>query len=177
MSSPPLWLTSRAVGTGVPPPIRVALGPLAETVGDPRVTDVFVTSSGQVFADTGEGAYVVPGLVLQATEARELARHLIEHGGRNIHPHSSSPQAPVGAVISPSRPCRVPSIRSQSAWKRVLRMRGLTGVDAPGLGRQKVDTNSLLCIVTLVESVTPTVMTPRCERNHPVQRREKCGHQ
>ena len=83
MSSPPLWLTPRRVATGVPPAIRVALGPLAETVDDPRVTDVFVTSSGDVFADTGEGAYVVPGLVLQATEARELARHLIEHGGRH----------------------------------------------------------------------------------------------
>jgi len=84
MTSLPLWLTPPHIGSGVPPAIRSALGPLAGTVDDPRVTDVFVTSSGDVFADTGEGAYVVPGLALAPSEARDLARHLIEQGGRHV---------------------------------------------------------------------------------------------
>ncbi|MDC0991530.1 hypothetical protein OAR17_00920 [Pontimonas sp.] len=53
MTSLPLWLTPPQIGSGVPPATRSALGPLAEMVDDPRVTDVFVTSSGDVFADTG----------------------------------------------------------------------------------------------------------------------------
>lgn len=81
-STPLLWpLESNA---GMPLSLRAVLGPLAEFVDDPRVSDVFVLGSGQVFVDSGDGAYPVMGLVLSRTTATELARSLIEHGGRHI---------------------------------------------------------------------------------------------
>lgn len=68
----------------LPPGLRPVLGPLAEFVDDPRVTDVFVTGSGEVFLETGSGACVANGLVLSAPEATELARNLVEAGGRHV---------------------------------------------------------------------------------------------
>ena len=59
-------------------------GPLAEYVDDPRVTDIFVLGSGEVFLETGSGASKVHGLSFSATEATEVARNLVEAGGRHV---------------------------------------------------------------------------------------------
>jgi len=64
--------------------VRLSLGPLAEFVDDPRVTDIFVVSSGQVFLDSGWGASAVGGLRVGVLDATELARNLIEAGGRHL---------------------------------------------------------------------------------------------
>jgi pilus assembly protein CpaF len=77
----------------LPPSLRPVLGPLAECVDDPRVTDVFVTGSGEVFVETGSGASRVTGLVLSAAEATDVARNLVEAGGRHID--ESTPVADV----------------------------------------------------------------------------------
>lgn len=66
------------------PELRSILGPLAEFVDDPRVTDIFVVSSGQVFLDSGGGPSPAGGLRLGANDATELARNLIEAGGRHL---------------------------------------------------------------------------------------------
>lgn len=61
-----------------------ACGPLAEYIDDPRVTDVFVVADGRVFVDAGDGTYPVAGLTLSPSRSRELARSLIELGGRHL---------------------------------------------------------------------------------------------
>jgi pilus assembly protein CpaF len=76
-----LW--SRIPGR-LPPGLRRDLGDLADLVDDPRVTDIFVLGSGAVFVDTGEGATVVRSLSLQPHQGAELARRLIEAGGRHL---------------------------------------------------------------------------------------------
>ncbi len=68
----------------LPPALRRTLGVLAEYVDDPRVTDVFVRGTGSVFVDTGQGARHIVGLVLSSSEATDLARRLIEFGGRHL---------------------------------------------------------------------------------------------
>jgi len=84
MSPAPLWLAPKRDVRGISRSLRHALGPLGDVADDPRVSDVFLTSEGRVFVDTGEGAYPVPGLTIGPDEARELARHLIERGGRHV---------------------------------------------------------------------------------------------
>jgi pilus assembly protein CpaF len=78
----PLWPTLQS--TRLPAGVRRALGPLAEFVDDPRVTDVFVLGHGLVHVDTGDGVYPVQGFQLSKDQALELARGLIELGGRHI---------------------------------------------------------------------------------------------
>lgn len=77
----PLW---DHLHQSLPPQLRRNLGPLAEYVDDPRVTDVFVRGTGSVFVDAGEGAHHVTGLALSPSEATDLARRLIESGGRRL---------------------------------------------------------------------------------------------
>jgi pilus assembly protein CpaF len=78
----PLWPT--LLSTRLPTGVKRALGPLAEFVEDPRVTDIFVLGNGVVHVDTGDGVYPVQGFQLPKDQALELARGLIEHGGRHI---------------------------------------------------------------------------------------------
>lgn len=61
-----------------------ALGPLQTVASDSRVTDLFVVGDGRVFADRGEGSHLVTGLAVSAEQATELARSLIEAGGRHV---------------------------------------------------------------------------------------------
>ena len=63
---------------------RAALGALVEYVDDPRVTDVFVLAGGEVYVDTGQGAQPVRGARLGTREVDDLARGLIEFGGRHV---------------------------------------------------------------------------------------------
>ncbi len=77
----PLWAH---LHQSLPPALRSALGILAEYVDDPRVTDVFVRGTGSVFVDSGEGASPVMGVLLPPNEAMNLARRLIELGGRHL---------------------------------------------------------------------------------------------
>lgn len=63
---------------------REALGPLHTLAIDPRVTDVFVVGDGRVFAERGEGSHLVTGLIIPPDYATELARSLIEAGGRHV---------------------------------------------------------------------------------------------
>jgi len=65
-------------------PMDAQLGPLTALSSDPTVTDVFILSNGQVFADRGYGAINVTGLRLQPEEALAVARRLIEQGGRHV---------------------------------------------------------------------------------------------
>jgi len=77
------WLMAPRPG-GFTPALRHALGPLSEVVDDPRVTDVFLTGAGTVFADTGEGTYAVSGVQISPQQGVEIARGLIELGGRHV---------------------------------------------------------------------------------------------
>ena len=78
----PLW--PGLMGTFLPASIRSRLGPLADLVEDPRVTDVFLLGNGRVCVDAGEGSYPVTDLWLSPSQAEELARGLLEAGGRHV---------------------------------------------------------------------------------------------
>jgi pilus assembly protein CpaF len=98
-------------------------GVLAPLVGDAAVTDVFVNPDGTVWADRGSGTRPVPGMVLPAGEARELAVRLVASGDRHVDEATPCvdvrlghgirvhvvlpPVSPGGAVLS----IRVPSAR------------------------------------------------------------------
>jgi pilus assembly protein CpaF len=98
-------------------------GVLAPLVDDVGVTDVFVNPDGMVWVDRGSGTRSVPGLVLPAGEARELAVRLVASGDRHVDEATPCmdvrlghgirvhvvlpPVSPGGAVIS----IRVPSAR------------------------------------------------------------------
>lgn len=68
----------------VEPRVLDALGPLATLAVDPSVTDVFTLADGRVCVDRGDGAVLVSGLALSASDATDLARTLIEVGGRHL---------------------------------------------------------------------------------------------
>lgn len=76
-----LW--SRIPGR-LPERVRRDCGVLAELIDDPRVTDIFVLGTGAVFVDTGQGATAVRSMFLGAPQSAELARRLIEAGGRHL---------------------------------------------------------------------------------------------
>jgi pilus assembly protein CpaF len=78
----PLWPT--LFSARLPGGLTQALGPLAEFVEDPRVTDIFVLGQGHVHVDTGDGVHRVQGITIAREQAIELARGLIERGGRHI---------------------------------------------------------------------------------------------
>jgi pilus assembly protein CpaF len=61
-----------------------SLGPLATLARDVTVTDIFVLGDGRVFADRGSGAVLVSDLRVAKEEIRDLARALIEEGGRHL---------------------------------------------------------------------------------------------
>lgn len=77
----PLWAH---LHQSLPLALRRNLGVLAEYVDDPRVTDVFVRGTGAVCVDAGAGVSSVAGLALKPSEATDLARRLIEFGGRHL---------------------------------------------------------------------------------------------
>ncbi|MBE7163260.1 MAG: hypothetical protein INR72_18635, partial [Williamsia herbipolensis] len=54
---------------------------LVGVVVDPTVTDVLVLGGRGVWADRGNGASPVPGLLLDEHRTRELAGRLVELGG------------------------------------------------------------------------------------------------
>lgn len=83
MSPDSHWLLP-PLRTGITPGLRDALGPLGEVADDPRVSDVFLTSEGRIFVDTGAGAYPVRGVHLTPDQSRDIARGLIERGGRHV---------------------------------------------------------------------------------------------
>lgn len=61
----------------------IGLGPLAEVVADPEVTDVLVNGDGRVWVDRGAG--VVPaGRTIPAADLRPLAVRLAGHAGRRL---------------------------------------------------------------------------------------------
>jgi len=78
------WVFSPTHRAIFDPSIRRALGPLAALSDDQAITDIFVTSDGRLFADRGSGAVVITGLQLGQSESTELARGLIEEGGRHL---------------------------------------------------------------------------------------------
>lgn len=83
MSAPPAPLWAH-LHQSLPPALRRDLGVLADYVDDPRVTDIFVRGSGAISVDTGQGANAVRGPGLSQGEAMDLARRLIESGGRHL---------------------------------------------------------------------------------------------
>ena len=83
MSAPPAPLWAH-LHPSLPPALRRDLGVLADYVDDPRVTDIFVRGSGAISVDTGQGANAVRGPGLSQGEALDLARRLIESGGRHL---------------------------------------------------------------------------------------------
>ncbi len=60
------------------------LGPLAQYLRDPLVTDIFVNGESGVWVDRGEGARKDPLLEITREDARGLAVKLISRGGRHI---------------------------------------------------------------------------------------------
>ena len=83
MSAPPAPLWAH-LHQSLPPALRRDLGVLADYVDDPRVTDIFVRGSGAISVDTGQGANAGRGPGLSQGEALDLARRLIESGGRHL---------------------------------------------------------------------------------------------
>jgi len=81
-SANPLWPVLLA--TRIPHQLALALGPLASLVEDPRVTDIFLLGNGEVHVDTGAGVYPVAGINVSGDSAVDLARGLIELGGRHV---------------------------------------------------------------------------------------------
>ena len=79
------WVFSSTRRAIADPAIRRALGPLAALSDDQAITDIFVTSDGRVFADRGSGAVVGTGLQLGQSESTDLARGIIEEGGRHLN--------------------------------------------------------------------------------------------
>lgn len=84
MTSGLAWTFAPARDSQLSGPLTDVLGPLALLAADPRVTDVFLLADGRVFADRGEGAVVVSDLRISAERGVELARGLIESGGRHL---------------------------------------------------------------------------------------------
>jgi len=85
MSEPVTAFVARPSGAAARP-VRAGtgvLGPLATLAADPAVTDV-VVNGGAVWADRGRGMEAVPGIALDAVEARELAVRLVAAGGRHV---------------------------------------------------------------------------------------------
>jgi type IV secretory pathway ATPase VirB11/archaellum biosynthesis ATPase len=78
------WLVPSPRLGGISAETRRALGPLATLIDDPRVTDVFVLGGGRVYVDTGRGTFAAEGLHLSHTQALDIARALIESGGRHV---------------------------------------------------------------------------------------------
>jgi pilus assembly protein CpaF len=59
-------------------------GVLAELVADPEVTDIFANGRDGVWVDRGGGVVRVTDIVLDESELRQLAVHLMSLGGRHI---------------------------------------------------------------------------------------------
>lgn len=79
------FVARAAVDAGVGATLDAAVfGVLGSLVEDTAVTDVFVNPDGGVWADRGAGAEPVPGVVVPAGEARELAVRLIAAGDRHV---------------------------------------------------------------------------------------------
>ena len=78
------WLIPSPRPGGLSAEARRALGPLATLVDDPRVTDVFVLGGGRVYVDTGSGTFAAEGLHLSHAQVLDIARALIESGGRHV---------------------------------------------------------------------------------------------
>lgn len=99
MSNVPQWLARHSRPGAISPVTKKQLGPLGDVVDDPRVSDVFLTGSGVVFVDTGDGAYPVTGLLVSRAEATEVARGLIELGGRHVDEASPLVDAHLGGGL------------------------------------------------------------------------------
>jgi pilus assembly protein CpaF len=112
------------------------------------VTDIFVLGDGRVFADRGSGAVLVSDLRVARGEIRDLARALIEEGGRHLDEASPlvdvrleggvrvhAALAPV-AVGGPTVSLRFPRHRSLAidelnlGWSEQQRSRVLEAVDS-----------------------------------------------
>lgn len=78
------WLVPSPLTGGISLETRRALGPLATLIEDPRVRDVFVLGGGAVYVDTGLGTFRAEGLQLTKAQALDIARGLIESGGRHV---------------------------------------------------------------------------------------------
>lgn len=68
----------------LPSEVANVFGPLQMVASDPTVTDVFVLADGRVHADRGHGALLVTDLRLSPSQSIDLARSLIEYGGRHL---------------------------------------------------------------------------------------------
>jgi pilus assembly protein CpaF len=75
---------TRNVGPGRAVFGTAVFGVLRSLVDDPAVTDVFVNPDGVVWADRGAGTEAVPGVVVPAGEARDLAVRLVASGDRHV---------------------------------------------------------------------------------------------
>ncbi len=78
------WLIPALTSGGLTRDLRRALGPLATLVEDPRVTDVFVLGNGKIYVATDGGCFSAEAQALRGSEALDIARALIELGGRHV---------------------------------------------------------------------------------------------
>lgn len=93
------WHFPEAPGAVIDASVLVWLGPLEQLACDPDVTDIFVVADGRVFADRGQGAVLVTGVVLGSDEAITVARGLIEQGGRHLDEASPVVDVRLGSGI------------------------------------------------------------------------------
>jgi pilus assembly protein CpaF len=136
---------ARPAGGGALPEERDlgVFGVLAEVVGEPGVTDVFVNPDGTVWRDAGAGAAAVGGMRLPPDEARELAIRLVSVGGRHLDEATPAMDVRLGdgvrvhAVLPPVSPGGAAlSIRLQRARPLGIRELDEAGVFADvGLDR------------------------------------------
>ena len=78
------WLVPSTPAGGFTRETRRALGPLVTLVEDPRVRDVFVLGGGQVYLDTGMGAFRAEGLSVSRAQALEIARDVLTSAGATL---------------------------------------------------------------------------------------------
>lgn len=124
-----------------------AFGPLRPLATDDSVTDVFVVGDGRVFADRGDGAVLVTDIRVPHSETIQLARSLIETGGRHldeaspvvdvrlvdgVRVHAALPPIALGGALLSIRFARL-ALRGvdelQLAWDTDVRRRVLDAVD------------------------------------------------
>lgn len=162
----------------LPHSVASVFGPLQTVASDPTVTDVFVLADGRVHADRGHGAVMVTDLRLSPTQSVDLARSLIEYGGRHldeasplvdvrladgIRVHAALPPVALGGAVL--------SIRFSRQHRRELDQLDITWAEGQREGLlQAVDARKTLLITGATGSGKTTLLAALLSFSSPRDR-------